>query len=123
MENVLAYPSRSRLRGELLELLIVEIRSANAECKNAAGETDRATASHRLRNALQVFDDLVFPEPVYTRPARIRTTSAAGISLNRPFQESGVLPPAYSGGNARSSMASNARPASNAGASSALRGR
>ena len=94
MDNVLACPSRSRLRGELLELLIVEIRSANAECRNAAGETDRAAASHRLKNALQVFDDLVFPEPVYASPGLIRTTSAAGISLKWPFQESGVVPPA-----------------------------
>ena|SRR5579871_4421016 len=61
MVNLPACPSRSRLRGELLELLIVEIRSANAACKNAADESDRAAATHRLKNALQVFDDLVFP--------------------------------------------------------------
>ena len=62
MATLAASPSRSRLRGELLEALIVEIRLANALCKNARIEADRTVASHRLKNALQVFDELVFPE-------------------------------------------------------------
>lgn len=52
-----------------------------------------------------------------------RATSAAGISLNRPFHDRGVLPPACSGGKAHSSTASSTRPAFSAGASNALSGR
>jgi hypothetical protein len=53
--------SRSRLCGELLESLIVEIRLANEACRRARGEANQALADNRLKNALQVFDDLVFP--------------------------------------------------------------
>jgi hypothetical protein len=53
--------SRSRLCGELLESLIVEIRLANEACRSAEGAADQALADNRLQNALQVFDDLVFP--------------------------------------------------------------
>ncbi|HLK48973.1 MAG TPA: hypothetical protein VKT49_12610 [Bryobacteraceae bacterium] len=34
---------------------------ANEDCKTAKAEADRTVASSRLKNALQVFDDLVFP--------------------------------------------------------------
>lgn len=53
-------PSRSRLRGELLESLIVEIRLAKEDCKTAEGGPAQAIAAIRLKNALQVFDDLAF---------------------------------------------------------------
>ena len=59
MATLLNYPVRSRLRAQLLESVIVEIRFANEDCRNARGEADQAIATNRLKNALQVFDDLV----------------------------------------------------------------
>lgn len=52
-------PSPSRLRGELLESLIVEIRFANEAYRIAKGDADQAIAGRRLQNALRVFDDLI----------------------------------------------------------------
>jgi hypothetical protein len=59
MAALIDYSSRTRLRGELLESLIVEIRLANEDCRNAKDEMDLAIAANRLKNALQVFEDLL----------------------------------------------------------------
>ena len=49
--------------------------------------------------------------------------SVAGISLKWPFQDKGLVPVTFSGGNARSSMPSSTMPAASAGANSKLSGR
>lgn len=55
------------------------------------------------------------PRGCYPALCLIRPTKTGGISLNRPFDESGVVAPVFSGGKARSTTASRTRPASKPG--------